>query len=71
MRHIYEIDCGRGGPYWEVHVERDNGVMEMIRDLQGQNELDLYLDICRDMGVDFVIHTLEEYDEYHVALPSV
>ena len=71
MRHIYEIDCGRGDPYWEVHEGYKVGSINFVRDLQGQNEFDLYLDICRDMGVDFVIHTLKEYDEYHVALPSV
>lgn len=68
MRHIYEIDCGRGEPYWEVW---DEPATTCIRDLQGQNEFDLYLDILREIGVDFVIHTLKEYDEFHLAVPSV
>jgi hypothetical protein len=65
MRHIYEIDCGRG-IYWEVYVD---GVC--IHALLNQNEYDFYLDFLRECGVDFVIHTQEEYDEYHIALPSV
>lgn len=66
MRHIYEIDCGRGDLYWEVYLDG-----ECIRNLQGQNEFDLYLDILHDLGIDFVLHTLEEYDEYHLSLPPL
>lgn len=72
MRHIYQIDSDRG-MYWEVYKDNpENSYIDyFMRDLQDQNEFDLYLDFLREWGVDFVIHTLEEYDEYHVALPAV
>ena len=66
MIHVYEMDAGRGDPYWEVYSDEF-----FASTLQGQNEFDLYLDICRHRGVDFVIHTKEEYDEYHLSVPSV
>jgi hypothetical protein len=66
MIHLYEMDAGRGDPYWEVYSDEF-----FARSLQGQNEFDLYLDICKHRGVDFCIHTLKEYDEYHLAVPSV
>ena len=66
MIHLYEMTAGRGDPYWEVWNE-----FGFVRSIHNQNEFDLYLDIHRQAGVDFVIHTLEEYDEYHIALPSV
>ena len=70
MRHIYEIEGH--GIYWEVFYQDPQGdCSQYIRTLQNDNELDLYLDILRESGIDFVLHTLEEYDEYHVALPSV
>jgi len=69
--HIYEIEGH--GTYWEVW--RDHPGMpwhdEYIRTLESQNEFDLYLDICRRQGVDFILHTLEDYDEYNLAVPSV
>jgi hypothetical protein len=67
MRHIYEIDSDRG-KYWEVHTEHPKGVLDLIHVLQSEHEYHLYLDILMEAGVDFVIHTQEEYDEYHVAL---
>ena len=65
MIHIYEIDTDRG-ICWEAYSDE-----YFARNLYDQNELNLYLDICRKMGVDFVIHTLEEYDEYHLSVSSV
>ena len=74
MIHIYEIDNdGRGPDTWEVYKDHpyESWQDQFVRDLEGKNELDLYLDILRESGVDFVIHTLEEYDEYHLSVPSV
>jgi hypothetical protein len=71
MIHIYE--CSDGATiYHEVYktVIGPGYNEEFICTLENQNELDLYLDIIKTQGVDFVIHTLEEYDEYHVALPQ-
>lgn len=44
---------------------------DYIRTLENQNELDFYLDFLRELGVDFVIHTRKEYDEYHLALSAL
>jgi methyl coenzyme M reductase alpha subunit len=67
--HIYEIDSGRG-IYWEVwkDIIGEAWGEKYIRTLEDENEMNLYLDILRDQGSDFVIHTLEEYEEYHVLL---
>jgi hypothetical protein len=72
--HIYEVDWGAEPFYWEVYgqaLESDTDSLNYARTLEDDNELELYLDILRAKGVDFVLHTQEEYDEYHVALPSV
>ena len=63
--HLYEIDSDRG-IYWELYDENYDYLAILT-----QNTFDLLLDYYRFHGVDFVLHTLEEYDEYHVALPSV
>ena len=39
--------------------------------LDNKYEFDLYLDILHARGLDYVIHTLEGYDEYYVSLPPV
>jgi hypothetical protein len=71
MRHIYKVDSNRG-IYWEVYDQWDTGDSNFIRILENQNEYEFYLDFLRECGVDFCIHNdEEEYDEYHVALPSV
>ena len=69
MIHIYEIE-DQG---WEVYKDHPYEAWrdQFVRDLNDQNELDLYLDICRAQGLDFILHTLEEYDEYHLSVPSV
>jgi len=60
FRHIYQINES----LWEVYVNSD-----IVRDLQNQNEFNLYLDFLRELGVDFVIHNREGIDEYQIALP--
>ena len=66
MIHLFEIDWGGQPFYWEAYDSQD----EFVCTLE-ENELEEYLDNLRLDGVDFVLHTQEEYDEYHVALPSV
>lgn len=72
MIHIYECSDG-ATTYYEVYktVIGEGWGEDYLMTLEPENELDLYLDIIRTNGVDFVIHTLKEYDEYHVALPSL
>lgn len=65
MMHLYEIDSGRG-IYWEVYDHEYDYLASLP-----QNAFDQLLDHYRANGVDFVLHTLEEYDEYHLAVPSV
>lgn len=69
MIHIYE--CSDGATvYHEVYktVIGAGWGEDFVCTLEDQNELDLYLDIQKEAGSDFVIHTLAEYDEYHLAL---
>ena len=71
MIHIYE--CSDGATiYHEVYktVIGEGWGEDYILTLEDQNEFDLYLDIIKAQGVDFVIHTLKEYDEYHLAISS-
>ena len=71
MIHIYE--CNDGATiYHEVYktVIGEGWGEDYILTLEDQNEFDLYLDIIKAQGVDFVIHTLKEYDEYHLAISS-
>jgi hypothetical protein len=71
MIHIYE--CSDGATIYHEVYKTVIGAgwgekFQLV--LEDQKEFDLYLDIIKTQGVDFVIHTLEEYDEYHVALPQ-
>ena len=69
MIHIYEMEGH--GHYWEVWgqaLESDPSSLNYARTLVNQKEYDLYLDILRASTVDFVIHSLEEWEEYHLAL---
>ena len=68
--HIYECDDG-ATIYHEVYktVIGAGWGEEFQLVLEDQKEFDLYLDIIKAQGVDFVIHTLKEYDEYQIALP--
>jgi hypothetical protein len=71
MIHIYECSDG-ATTYYEVYktVIGECWGEDYLMTLEPENELDLYLDIIKTQGVDFVIHTLKEYDEYHLALSS-
>jgi hypothetical protein len=70
MIHVYE--CSDGATiYFEIYrqaLDSDPEALNYVRTLENENELDLQLDILRANGVDFVIHTLKEYDEYHLSL---
>ena len=70
MIHIYEIDDG-ATIYHEVYktIIGEGWGEDYILTLEDQNEFDLYLDILRELGVDFVIHNREGIDEYQIALP--
>ena len=75
MIHLYEcLDefSGEVYHYWEIYKSHpyDAWQDEFIKDID-DNELVTTLDNYRADGLDFVLHTLEDYDEYHVALPSV
>ncbi len=72
MIHLYEIDWGAEPFYWEAFRDTPGEPWqdEYVCTLEA-NELEEYLDNLRSDGVDFVLHTQEEYDEYHIALPSV
>ena len=69
MIHIYECSDG-ATEYHEVYktVIGSGWGEEFQIVLENQNEFDLYLDILHAQGLDYVIHTLKEYDEYHLAL---
>ena len=71
MIHIYECSDG-ATTYHEVYktVIGAGWGEDFVCTLENQNELDLYLDIVRQVGYDFVLHTLKEYDEYHLAISS-
>ncbi|MCX6008896.1 MAG: hypothetical protein NTW48_02455 [Chloroflexi bacterium] len=72
MIHIYEIDDG-ATIYHEVYktVIGAGWGEEFQIALENKYEFDLYLDILHAQGLDYVIHTLGEYDEHHVSLPPV
>ena len=72
MIHIYECDDG-ATIYHEVYktVIGAGWGEEFQIVLENKYEFDLYLDILHAQGLDYVIHTLKEYDEYHVSLPPV
>ena len=69
MIHIYECSDG-ATTYYEVYktVIGEGWGEKYIRTLDPENELELYLDIIKEAGYDFVLHTLKEYDDYHLSL---
>ena len=72
MIHVYE--CSDGATiYFEIYrqaLDSDPESLNYVRTLENRNEVDLYLDILRAKGIDFVIHTLLEYEEYHLSLEA-
>ena len=70
MIHIYEIYDG-ATIYHEVYktVIGAGWAEEFQIALENKYEFDLYLDIIKAQGVDFVIHNREGIDEYQIALP--
>ena len=75
MIHIYECnDKETPGRHWEVFksVIGDPWGEEFLFDLVDEKDYQGYLDELHSEGLDYVIHNNEEeYDEYHVALPSL
>ena len=69
MIHIYECNDG-ATTYWEIYktIIGEGWGEKYIRTLENKNEFDLYVEIIEAQGLDFVIHTLLEYEEYHLAL---
>jgi hypothetical protein len=63
MMHLYEIESH--GINWDIYDEKYDYL-----DTITEESLPDSLDYLRELGVDFVLHTLKEYDEYHLALPS-
>ena len=71
MIHLYECldDDIR---YWEIYKSHPFEAWLCVCPEDVYHEdLEDVLDNYRAEGLDFVLHTLEDYDEYHVALPSV
>lgn len=66
MISLFEIDWGAQPFYWDVYDDAG----DFVRVVEA-NELDEYLDMLRSNGIDFILHTQEEYDEYHLQLPSI
>jgi hypothetical protein len=71
MIHVYECNDG-ATTYWEIYktIIGEGWGEKYIRTLENKNEFDLYVEIIEAQGLDFVIHTLLEYEEYHLALEA-
>ena len=63
MIHLYEVDGGPYGTFWDIY-DMDH---EYIRTIHPDKLEDL-LQVYRVGGLDFCLHTLAEYEEYHLAL---
>ena len=71
MIHIYEIEGH--GIYWEVWKQNpiEPWQDDLILSLYTPEAYAWYIDmLCMD-GLDFIIHTLEEYHEQHDELQTV
>lgn len=78
MIHIYECNDyhtpGNTTRYWEVFqsVIGDPWGDEFLFDITTEKDYLKYLDELHHDGLDYVIHNNdEEYDEFHIALPSL
>jgi hypothetical protein len=71
MIHLYECSDG-ASTYFEIYktIIGEGWGEKYIRTLDSGNEIDLYIDILKAKGLDFVIHTLLEYEEYHLAMEA-
>jgi len=71
MIHIYEVEGH--GIYWEAW--KHDPILpyqdDLILSLYTPEAYAWYIDALQFDGVDYVIHSLEELNEYHIALPSV
>lgn len=63
MINVYEVDGGPMGVYWDVYDADD----EFVRSIKPEY-LEEHLDNYRAGAFDFCLHTLAEYEEYHLAL---
>lgn len=63
MIHMYEIDSGRGENSWEVY----NKEYDYLFDVE-QEEYDEFVGQMYEDGLDYVVHTIDYVDEYHLAL---
>ena len=66
MIHMYECDGGDNGIFWDLY----DSDYEFMRSIPS-DKLEDVLSIYRAGGVDFVLHTLEYCDEYHLALEEL
>lgn len=74
MIHLFEmVRETPDGPerFWEFYRgdPHDSYIDQFVRDIE-EDEINYCLDRLMEDEVDFVIHTQEGYDEYHLAVPS-
>ena len=71
MIHLFEmVRETPDGPerFWEYYRGDPNDYIDQfVRDIE-ENEINYCLDRLMEDGVDFVIHTQEGFDEYHLAI---
>lgn len=65
MIHMYEIDSGRGENSWEVYNKDYDYLFNVERD-----EYDEFIRQMHEDGLDYVVHTVDYVDEYHLALEA-
>jgi hypothetical protein len=72
MKHLFEmVRETPDGPYryWEFYKgdPHDSYIDQFVRDIE-EEDICYFLDRLMEDGVDFVIHTQEGFDEYHLAV---
>jgi len=72
--HLFEmVRETPDGPerFWEFYKDdpRESYIDYFVKDIE-EDEINYCLDRLMEDGVDFVIHTQEGFDEYHLAVPS-
>lgn len=63
MMHLYEVDGGPSGTWWDIYDSNHDYLRTVDID-----KIDSVIKVYQAGGLDFCLHTLEEYDEYHLAL---